>query len=218
MVMQRVPLNSNFKGQQKRKFEEYIYDGVFPTSFELIHREKYDSKNSKDPIDSSSPLASSTLSHKNENVLEGTKDGEYCGICMEDYSHFSDSKDSTKGLSYPMYLGNLEVQPRDLLPSSSFSFTTKTLVNVKSKRKHLEVLKSFGDDNKTLPFSLSSTENDIDRVSSINKFLPSRSSHLSRLIIPIGPRFQAEVPKWEGGTDLKHFNGYDDLKWLGTPI
>lgn len=104
---------------------------------------------------------------------------------MEDYSHLSD--------------------PRDLLLSSSFSFTTKTL------RKHF-------DDNKTLPFSLSSTENDIDRICSINKFLPSMSSHLSRAIIPIGPRFQAEVPKWKGGTDLKHFNGYDDLKWLGTPI
>ncbi|KAL5058204.1 hypothetical protein RYX36_029808 [Vicia faba] len=110
MVMQRVhvSLNSNFKCQQKRKFEEYIYDGVFTTSFEFINREKYCSKNSKDHIRGSSPpLASSTLAQKNENVLEGEEDRGYCGICMEDYSHLSDYEDSTKGLSYPMYLGNL---------------------------------------------------------------------------------------------------------------
>ncbi|CAI8612775.1 unnamed protein product [Vicia faba] len=104
---------------------------------------------------------------------------------MEDYSHLSDYEDSTKGLSYPMYLGNL-------------------------------MLTSFGDDdygeNKTLPFSLSSSEKGLDTVCSINKFLPSRRSHLLRPIIPIGPRFQAEVSKWGGEIGLKHFNGDNNLK------
>ncbi|XP_061374188.1 AT-rich interactive domain-containing protein 1-like [Gastrolobium bilobum] len=50
------------------------------------------------------------------------------------------------------------------------------------------------------------------------KFLPSRGNNLPRLVIPIGPRFQAKVPKWEGKTNIRRHNSNDDLKWLGTQI
>ncbi|WJX82072.1 hypothetical protein P8452_64879 [Trifolium repens] len=61
-------------------------------------------------------------------------------------------------------------------------------------------------------------EEDIDIVDSLKNFLPSRGNHLSRPVIPIGPRFQAEVPKWEATTNIKQYNNDDCLKWLGTQI
>ncbi|WVZ07690.1 hypothetical protein V8G54_021036 [Vigna mungo] len=36
-------------------------------------------------------------------------------------------------------------------------------------------------------------------------------------VIPIGPRFQAEVSKWENSTNVKCHNN-DDLKWLGLQV
>ena len=38
-----------------------------------------------------------------------------------------------------------------------------------------------------------------------------------RPTIPIGPRFQAEVPKWEDSTNVRCHNN-DDLKWLGVQV
>ncbi|KAK2414595.1 hypothetical protein P8452_60001 [Trifolium repens] len=61
-------------------------------------------------------------------------------------------------------------------------------------------------------------EEDIDIVDSLRNFLPSRGNHLSRSVVPIGPRFQAEVPKWEATTNIKQYNNDDCLKWLGTQI
>ncbi|XP_045797794.1 uncharacterized protein LOC123891979 [Trifolium pratense] len=80
---------------------------------------------------------------------------------------------------------------RDLMASNSYSYSTK------EKR---------------------GKEEDIDLVDSLTHFLPSRGNHLSRLAVPIGPRFQAEVPKWEHTTNIKQYNNDDCLKWLGTQI
>ncbi|CAJ2670683.1 unnamed protein product [Trifolium pratense] len=80
---------------------------------------------------------------------------------------------------------------RDLMASNSYSYSTK------EKR---------------------GKEEDIDLVDSLKHFLPSKGNHLSRLVVPIGPRFQAEVPKWEHTTNIKQYNNDDCLKWLGTQI
>lgn len=140
---------------QQRKFDQYIFDGIFTTSSELISRQKYDIKNVKDVRKSpSSPLSCSTLSE----------------MCIEEYSQLSDSEDSIKGPSYPINQGSLKIQPRDLMASSRIS--------------------------------LSSTYEDLEFAFPNKKFLPSMGNHLPRLVIPIGPRFQAKVPKWEGVTNI----------------
>ena len=74
----------------------------------------------------------------------------------------------------------------------------------------------FTDGKTSLP--LSSTEEDMELVRSINNFLTARCNHLLRPAIPIGPRFPAKIPKWEGGTNIKLDNDDDDLKWVGTQI
>ncbi|KOM37635.1 hypothetical protein LR48_Vigan03g101700 [Vigna angularis] len=47
-----------------------------------------------------------------------------------------------------------------------------------------------------------------------NKSL-SDDNEIPRPVIPIGPRFQAEVPKWEGTTNV---NNDDDSKWSGVQV
>jgi hypothetical protein len=213
---------------QKRKFDQYICDGIFTTSFELINREKYGSENSKDHIkDSSSPFSCSTQFDKKQTRLQGIKErvcptlddnGEYCEICKEDYSHLSDSEDSIKESSHPMYHGGMKIQPSDFM-GSSFSLSTKASLMDNPKMEFVEVSKSLIDENfidSRTSLSFSSIEEDMKLV--VNRFLPSRGNHLPRPIIPIGPRFQAEVPKWEGGNHIKQHYGDDSLKWLGTQI
>lgn len=272
-------------------FRRGILTNIYTTLYSLpvwnsIGREKYSSENAIYQR-YSSPLLCSTLVDKEQIILQGTEEhilptlddkGEYCGICIEDFSHLSDSKDSIKGSdypmnqgilkiqprdkhislqgkeekvfpsqddkeeycaicmedydplsdfedsstspSYPMYQGSLKIHPRDLMASSSFSLSTETSLKDKPKIEFVEVLKSlvdedFTDGKTSLP--LRSMEEDME----LNKFLPARSNHLPRPVIPIGPRFQAKIPKWEGRTDIKQHDDDDDddgLKWLGTQI
>jgi len=82
----------------------------------------------------------------------------------------------------------------------------KPSLNGKRKIEFVEALKSMDDryftDGKTsLP--LSSTEEDMELVRSLNNILTVRCNYLPKPIIPIGPRFQAKIPKWEGGTGKK---------------
>lgn len=54
----------------------------------------------------------------------------------------------------------------------------------------------------------------IDWLEYTNSFVP-------RLVIPVGPRFQADVPQWTGVSKEYSFcgdNELDTLKWLGTRI
>jgi hypothetical protein len=74
----------------------------------------------------------------------------------------------------------------------------------------------FTDSNTSL--LLSKTKEDTELTCSVSKYLPTRGNHLPRPVIPIGPMFQADIPKWEGSTDVKHYNGDYGLKWLGTQI
>ncbi|KAK7294643.1 hypothetical protein RJT34_17533 [Clitoria ternatea] len=45
-----------------------------------------------------------------------------------------------------------------------------------------------------------------------------KDNHTLRAVIPIGPRFQAEVPKWDDTTNTRHHNSDDDAKWLGIKL
>ncbi|KAF5940927.1 hypothetical protein HYC85_022094 [Camellia sinensis] len=46
--------------------------------------------------------------------------------------------------------------------------------------------------------------------------------HLQRMIVPVGPRFQADVPEWTGPPKKENLNGQDadseNSRWLGTQI
>ncbi|XP_073222862.1 uncharacterized protein [Cicer arietinum] len=153
---------------------------------------------------------------------------------MEDYFHLlSDCDDSIEEPSHPMYLGNFKIQPRELMASGSFPLSTKTLIKDKPKMEFGKVLKSLVHE-----------EEDIEHICIGRKFLPSRSNHLprpiipigprfqakvpiwedrsdikqTRPVIPIGPRFQAKVPIWENRSDIKQHHEDDSLKWLGTQI
>ncbi|KAG2404710.1 uncharacterized protein HKW66_Vig0116320 [Vigna angularis] len=55
---------------------------------------------------------------------------------------------------------------------------------------------------------------DIELHQTHNKSL-SEDNDIPRPTIPIGSRFQAEVPKWEGTTNV---NNDDDSKWLGVQV
>ncbi|KAH9736384.1 DNA topoisomerase 2 [Citrus sinensis] len=46
----------------------------------------------------------------------------------------------------------------------------------------------------------------------------SESENPPRAVIPIGPKFQAEVPDWRGPITKKYLYDSESLKWLGTKI
>lgn len=203
---------------QKRKFDQHINDGKLPTTFEPIGRKKSGNQNVKNLRRSQpSSLSCSSLSEEKMIILEQTQ--EYCSFCTQDYSHLSDSDDSSTG-SNSMKQSNLESQTKDLNDSSSsYPFST---IKEKPSMKLVKVLKpilvneDFVDGKTSHP--LSSKEEDMELIDPPKNFLPSRGNHLPRPIIPIGPRFQAEVPKWEDTTNTKYLDGGDDLKWFGTQV
>ncbi|XP_024625355.1 uncharacterized protein [Medicago truncatula] len=196
-------LKSTSTKPQKRKLDQYINDGEFTTSYEFTCKDKYGSENVKGQRRNPSPLTCSTLWDGKGIILQGTQEygflaqnelGKKIGIYTEDYSHLSDSNDSIKGSGYLTNHGSLNIHARDLMVGNSHSCSAKTSIEEKPK------------------------EEDMDLIHSLKNFLPSRGNHLPRPFIPIGPRFQAEVPKWEGTTNIKQYNNDDCVKWLGTQI
>ncbi|XP_073222251.1 uncharacterized protein [Cicer arietinum] len=218
-----VLLKSSSNNSKKRKLEHYINDDEFANSYELITKEKYGSENVKDQRRNSC----STLSNRKRTsfqetqecgVLAQTEKAEFCGISMEDYSHLDDTNDSIKESSYIMNQKSLNIQARDLMPSSSYSSTTNISIMEKQKMEFVKILVDEVFIDSMTSHSLYSKDADVKLIQSSKNFLPARSNHLPRPVIPVGPRFQAEVPKWDGTTNLKQCNSDDCLKWLGTQI
>ncbi|CAL5192256.1 unnamed protein product [Lathyrus oleraceus] len=118
---------------------------------------------------------------------------EFCAISRQDYSHLGDVEDYAKLPSYLRNEESLYTHVRDLM-ENNYSYGIGTSIKEKLKEDDME----FGDFQK--------------------KFLPARGKHLPRPFIPVGPRFQAKVPKWEVTTNIKQYNSDDCLKWLGTQI
>ncbi|KAJ1437357.1 hypothetical protein SESBI_03684 [Sesbania bispinosa] len=145
---------------------------------------------------------------------------ECCMFNTEDYSHLSDSDDSISRPK-PKKQGNLKRHHQDLKASGNYTSNAKTSIQVKPKMKFSKALKpwmngDFVDSNET-SLSLNSKKEDMELNEPFKNFLSSRDSHHPRPVIPLGPRFQAEVPKWEDTANIKHHNN-EDLKWLGTQI
>lgn len=58
--------------------------------------------------------------------------------------------------------------------------------------------------------NLQSPQKSVDWLEYINGCLPG-------LVIPLGPRFQADVPEWTGASNDQYVNGdLDSSRWLGT--
>ncbi|KEH23133.1 hypothetical protein MtrunA17_Chr7g0241661 [Medicago truncatula] len=193
----QVVLTSSSKDPPKRKFNQYINDGNCATSFELIGKEKYSGENAKDQRKNSShslscyALPDGTQEYVSPSINDNAK---FCGISTQDYSHLSDFDDSIKGSSYLVNQESFNIHARDLMVSNRYLYGIETSIEEKSKEEDMEV------------------------INSLKNFLPSRGNHLPRPVIPIGPRFQAEVRKWGGIANIKQYNSDDSLKWLGTQI
>ncbi|XP_058770734.1 uncharacterized protein LOC131644291 [Vicia villosa] len=195
--------NSISKNSQKRKCKQYINGGKFAINSELVDRKKYGNDNAKDQKrKSSSHVSCTTLSDGKRISLPRQKYDftaqndrvEFCVTSRQDYSHLCDVEDSAKRPNYLMNEESFYIYARDLMDNNSNSYCIATSIKEKLK------------------------EEDMEFANSRKKFLPSRSNHLPKPFIPIGPRFQAEVPKWEAPTNIKQYNSDDCLKWLGTQI
>jgi len=188
---------------QKRKPDQNKNDGKFATSYELIDTVKHGCENVQERrrhptlgLSCPSPRDGKRIivqGVQNYNFPPQNGKEEFCGVCTQDYSHLSDFNDSIMGSGYPMNQVNLNIHVRDLMDENSYC-STKTSIKKKPKKE------------------------DMDLVHSPKNFLASRGNHLPRPVIPIGPRFQAEVPKWEATTNKNKSNNDDCLKWLGTQI
>ncbi|KAK7255859.1 hypothetical protein RIF29_29283 [Crotalaria pallida] len=93
----------------------------------------------------------------------------------------------------------------------------KTSIKENPNTKLFKELKSsinedFDDPKRSL-YSLSSKKEDMQII----KPLSSRGYHYPRLVIPIGPRFQAEIPQWEDITNIRPCID-DDFKWFNCEI
>ncbi|KAA8518998.1 hypothetical protein F0562_016228 [Nyssa sinensis] len=115
----------------------------------------------------------------------------------KDISPFADSDESVNG-SNPLSPENMTVldpPPLDLDDSVRSSNTSNS---VEPKQMHLQTPR---------------------RSIRLLNFI---GDHLHRMVIPLGPRFQADVPDWTGPGNSGNLNGSDadseNSRWLGTRI
>nr|KYP46258.1 hypothetical protein KK1_032135 [Cajanus cajan] len=120
----------------------------------------------------------------NKNVILNEK--EYCELCSQDYNYLDDSYEFIEMIN-PMRQGHLKAL--ESLVNEDFDYSSKNTLSLCSKNEDME---------------LNQPQNNMS----------FEDNHISRLAIPIGPRFQAEIPKWEGAINIKNQN-IDDLRWLG---
>ncbi|KAE9592071.1 hypothetical protein Lalb_Chr19g0125361 [Lupinus albus] len=146
-------------------------------------------------------------------VFNATNDQkEYCIVSREDYSHLSDFDEYEESLvGYPKkYYGTLK---------NKNSYTMETSVKDKSNMNLFKELKplvneDFDDSSSRNSYSLSLGKENCK----IGQPLPFHGNHSSKLVIPIGPRFQAEIPQWEDLTNTRQYNIDDDSKWVENEI
>ncbi|KAK7256085.1 hypothetical protein RIF29_29519 [Crotalaria pallida] len=148
------------------------------------------------------------------HVSSSTNDKEYCHFCCEDYSHLSDSDESIKGPSL-VDQGILKCCYFET-SNKSGGYSIKTTRKENAEANLFKELKLLGneedfDDSIENSCSLNSAEED-------NRYLSSMGNHIPRRAIPVGPRFQAEVPQWEGTSNLRQYITTIDSKWFCNEI
>ena len=123
----------------------------------------------------------------NRNAIQNEK-VEYYNICRQDYTQLGDPDEFAEGLN-PMKQGHLKA--------------LESLVN-----------EDFDNSNENSHSSCLKNE-DVELNQSQNN-LSFEDNHIPRPVIPIGPRFQAEVPTWEDRTNIQHND--DSLKLMGIQL
>ncbi|XP_057415244.1 uncharacterized protein LOC130710105 [Lotus japonicus] len=203
--------------QSKRKLDQYMNSGKYITTFELCTK-KYGQHNVVNQSGSKKSSPTPLLVSKGKSViLKETKENVDCstlkdriGHCIlsqEDYSHLSDSGDCSKGLHLEKHR-NLKSEHKDLMSSSTCTHSFKTSIKSLVDKEFVDSIKSSQ--------SLSSKREDKELNPPPKNFLAFKGNHLLRPIIPIGPRFQVEVPNWD--VTRNSLNSDEDRKWLGTQI
>jgi len=107
-----------------------------------------------------------------------------------------------------------------LVTTTKYTTSTETSMKKKSNVKFSKAPEpmlngNFDYSNETL-HSLNSENEDMELNQTQNYSL-SCDTENPRPAIPIGPHFQAEVPKWKDSTSVRCHNN-DDLKWIGVQV
>ncbi|KAG5037755.1 hypothetical protein JHK86_018595 [Glycine max] len=87
------------------------------------------------------------------------------------------------------------------------------------KQGHLKALESLVNedfDNSNENSHSSCLKNEDVELNQSQNNLSFEDNHIPRPVIPIGPRFQAEVPTWEDRTNIQHND--DSLKLMGIQL
>lgn len=183
--------------QRKRKLDQYMNGHKFAPTLGLITREERDDQNGM----------------LNEKV-------DYCSICRHDTTHLGDLDEFIQNPNL-IQQGYLKNYPQDLLTISNYTIRTETSTEKLGYEFSKVLVQSLvnGDfhNSSESSHSSSSEKEDIELNLAQNN-LSSEDYDTQRPVIPIGPNFQAEVPNWEGPTNIRHQNSDDDLKWLGIQL
>ncbi|CAL0304497.1 unnamed protein product [Lupinus luteus] len=154
-------------------------------------------------------------------VFKATNDQEeQCIVSCEDYSHLSDFDEYEESIIElsRMKKGDLNKYSRTF--KNKKSYTIEASMKEKSNKKLFEEFKplvneDFDDSSGRNSYPLSLRKENCK----IGQTLSFHGNHCPKLVIPIGPRFQAEIPQWDDLTNTRQYNiDADDSKWFGNEI
>ncbi|OIW01248.1 hypothetical protein TanjilG_10409 [Lupinus angustifolius] len=156
-------------------------------------------------------------------VFDATNDREkYCIVCCEDYSHLNDFDESDE--EFLIELNRIkqgDLKKYSEISKNKRSYMIETSIKEKSNSKLFKELKPLVNED----FDVSNSRNSYSLIlgkenCKIGQPLPFHSNRCPKLAIPIGPRFQAEIPQWEDLNNTRQYNidDDDDSKWFGNEI
>ncbi|CAL0302720.1 unnamed protein product [Lupinus luteus] len=160
-------------------------------------------------------------SHSNESsqeikgkVFHATEDDEDCTLCCEDYSQLSDFDES---IPSPIKQGNLKghFEPFEDRSSDTTMISIKEKQNVELSEELKSLInKDFDDASSRNSCSLRLGKGYLK----IGHQLPFCGNQCPQLVIPVGPRFQAEIPQLENLTNIRQHHSNDNLKWVCNEV
>jgi len=136
-----------------------------------------------------------------------------CSRCCPQFNAFIEGSSPVKEQSSKNYR-------KCFVTTTKYTTSTETSMKEKCTFKYSKVVEPLLNrdfDNSSETSHSSNLENeDMELNQTQNKSL-SEDNEILRSVIPIGPRFQAQIPKWEDTRNVKCHNS-DDLKWLGVQV
>ncbi|MED6162707.1 hypothetical protein PIB30_073132 [Stylosanthes scabra] len=174
--------------QRKRKLNQHENESKLAATFGTFMGEKCDIQNAKIKRKGESSCLSL---HSIESWIPSAIHEDVALSALNDCAKCC----SLSKMSNPMIKWNLKSHREDLVTSSSYTNSTAT-----------------SNDDETNPEFLNDVSS--EALHSM-KLKEDKELDPPRFVIPIGPRYQAEVPRWEGATTQRRRN-CDDMKWLGT--